>query len=86
MFDCRNGTNIYQMVDIIDDRLRAKRRDEQASAFLGILAALILSGIILVPVWLLAKNYGIKGLAVLGLSLFLAVSSITSRIMRIFAG
>lgn len=73
MFDCRDGTNIYQMVDIIDDRLRAKRRDEQASAFLGILAVLILGGIILLPVWLVAKNYGMKGLAVLGMSVVLIV-------------
>ncbi len=73
MFDCRDGTNIYQMVDIIDDRLRAKRRDEQASAFLGMVVLLILSGIILLPVGLVAKNYGIKGLAVLGMSVVLII-------------
>lgn len=56
MFDCRDGTNIYQMADLIDDQIRSKRRSEEASGLFLVVAVLLLGGIILAPSWFLAKK------------------------------
>ena len=71
MFDCRDGTNIYQMVDLIDDQIRSKRRSEEASGLIFVVVGLLLGGIILAPFWFLAKR-GRKDALVAAIPLTLA--------------
>ena len=75
MFDFRDGTNIYQMADMIDDRIRSKRRSEEASGLFLVVAVLLLGGIILAPFWFLAKK-GSKEALVAAIPLFLLVFGI----------
>lgn len=75
MFYFRDGTNIYQMADMIDDRIRSKRRSEEASGLFLVVAVLLLGGIILAPFWFLAKK-GSKEALVAAIPLFLLVFGI----------
>ena len=71
MLDQRDGTNIYQMVDIIDDNLRSKRRDAKISEGLPVFLFAIFSAGILLAIWCfvkIAKSIGKEGAFAFGLS------------------